>query len=374
MPAYHSNNIINFGQDNVDGPLDPVGVTFENVETVTYGSGFIDIDFAGDFDGDDEFFEIFIDGLSYGAFGHSVPYEESYLGLEISEEDWAEIISDGTIDIEIAFGPDVQDESDIYDTQEFINLQLSWRDEAPTPDPEPTPGPKPPTQIPGGDDSDFIAGSSGRDEIDGAGGDDAIFAKAGNDTVMGGAGNDTIGGGEGNDELRGGEGDDVLFGGSGNDDLYGAEGNDVAWAGLGNDLVNGANGDDVLGGGNGDDEVSGGAGNDIIYGGNNDDEVNGDGGNDTLYGGAGDDVITGGKGDDQLAGGAGADTFVFGDADGDDSIWGFNGDEGDQLDVGDQTYTVEDGADGFAVIMLSGGGSIHIGGVTAEEVQDSWFI
>ena len=71
-----------------------------------------------------------------------------------------------------------------------------------------------------------------------------------------------------------------------------------------------------------------------LVGGDNDDTLNGMAGNDTLDGGAGDDYLVGGLGDDQLTGGAGADMFVAESVnDGDDTIFGFDAGEGDQVDL-----------------------------------------
>ncbi|MBE7638593.1 hypothetical protein GUA87_17185 [Sneathiella sp. P13V-1] len=69
-------------------------------------------------------------------------------------------------------------------------------------------------------------------------------------------------------------------------------------------------------------------------GGINDDFLSGMGGNDTLFGGDGDDYLNGGAGDDQLHGGAGADLFVYeGINDGDDTIFGFDASQGDEVDL-----------------------------------------
>ncbi|MGZ9107262.1 MAG: tandem-95 repeat protein [Micavibrio sp.] len=57
-------------------------------------------------------------------------------------------------------------------------------------------------------------------------------------------------------------------------------------------------------------------------------------GNDTLYGGNGDDLLIGGKGNDTLYGGNGADTFKFLDSnDGTDTIKDFKASQGDTLDI-----------------------------------------
>ncbi|RZI97697.1 MAG: hypothetical protein EOP78_00030 [Variovorax sp.] len=67
----------------------------------------------------------------------------------------------------------------------------------------------------------------------------------------------------------------------------------------------------IVTGTNGNDTLNGTAGNDLLLG---------MGGNDTLNGLAGDDVLVGGTGNDTLNGGLGNDTYVFGLADGNDTI------------------------------------------------------
>lgn len=230
------------------------------------------------------------------------------------------------------------------------------------------------TVIDGSGGNDFLPGTSGDDSISGYAGNDRIFAKGGNDTVYGGSGDDTIGGGAGDDELRGGNGDDLMFGGPGDDELYGGEGKDIVWAGPGNDLVRGGNGDDLVGGGLGNDEIHGGAGHDTLFGGAGADTLFGDKGKDELYGGAGQDRIIGGPGNDFLSGGADADTFVFAKGDGKDVIRDFDAAEGDRIDLGGQTYTVTTGTDGFALLELSGGGTILLEGVAPGDVLAKWFL
>ncbi|MDM0104082.1 peroxidase family protein [Variovorax sp. J22R24] len=67
----------------------------------------------------------------------------------------------------------------------------------------------------------------------------------------------------------------------------------------------------IVTGTNGNDTLTGSAGNDLLLG---------LGGNDVLNGLAGDDVLVGGAGNDTLNGGLGNDTYVFGLADGNDTI------------------------------------------------------
>lgn len=230
------------------------------------------------------------------------------------------------------------------------------------------------TVIEGTSGNDFLPGTGGPDKISGHGGNDAIYAKGGDDVLNGGAGNDTLGGGGGNDELRSGIGNDLLFGGAGRDSIFGGEGNDVAWAGSGNDLVKGANGNDLLGGGAGNDEIHGGAGHDSLFGGAGNDTLFGNKGNDQIYGGAGRDQINGGIGNDLLSGGAGADTFFFLKGEGKDVIRDFDAAEGDRIRLDGQTYTVTSSGDGFALLQLSGGGTVLLHGITADDVMSDWFL
>jgi Ca2+-binding RTX toxin-like protein len=64
----------------------------------------------------------------------------------------------------------------------------------------------------------------------------------------------------------------------------------------------------------------GGAAADTIYGGEGRDELAGAGGNDALRGDGGDDLLDGGVGNDYLRGGGGNDMYVFGEADGQDTV------------------------------------------------------
>ena len=94
-----------------------------------------------------------------------------------------------------------------------------------------------------------------------------------------------------------------------------------------------------------------------------------------LFGDLGDDVLFGDRGDDVLRGGAGADRYVFGQNSGSDVVLGFNQAEGDRLDLRGQTYTFGVAADGSgsALLVLSGGGTIELAGVTQGQVNASFF-
>ena len=87
----------------------------------------------------------------------------------------------------------------------------------------------------------------------------------------------------------------------------------------------GADGIDRLIGSDGNDLLYGRFGNDLLVGGNGDDYLNGGDGNDNIIGESGNDTLTGG---------AGADKFIFSfPTDGIDTITGFNGSEGDKIQV-----------------------------------------
>ncbi|QRM56369.1 cadherin domain-containing protein [Sinorhizobium sp. BG8] len=160
---------------------------------------------------------------------------------------------------------------------------------------------------------------------------------------------DIVAGSSKADILKGDSGADKISGYAGNDKLYGYAGDDQLFGGLGKDYLDGGNGDDMLFGGAGNDTLLGGAGNDVLEGGN---------GKDVLKGGAGNDELYGGKGADKLYGGAGADTFVFLAASesrvngaGRDTIFDFNGKEGDRIDLSDfDANSVERGMQDFTYI------------------------
>ena len=254
-------------------------------------------------------------------------------------------------------------------TQQQIDSIFNYAVPAP-PTPPSLPGP---TVITGNNCSNWLPGTEDADRIHGKGGDDTIFARDGNDTVHGDNGNDTMGGGAGNDRMYGGQGDDLMYGGAGNDRLFGDAGEDMVWAGVGNDSVDGGVGNDTLGGGAGSDTLIGGEGNDVIYGGAGSDLIYGDAGDDTLFGGFGSDTLWGGEGNDLLYGGDGLDMFGFAGASGNDTIRGYEAGV-DQLDIGDQTYEVSVSDSGFALITLSGGGTILLNGIEVADVSSDRFV
>ena len=73
-------------------------------------------------------------------------------------------------------------------------------------------------------------------------------------------------------------------------------------------------------------------------------------------------------------GGLGANRFLFGQNAGNDLIVGFNASGGDRIDLQDQGESVGTGADGAALITLSGGGTIDLVGIDASQVTASFFV
>jgi len=186
-----------------------------------------------------------------------------------------------------------------------------------------------------------------------------------NDSLGLGAANDSVRGMGGDDVIDGGIGNDTLFGNIGNDSVAGGVGQDVLYGGKNEDLLAGNDDDDLLFGNLGADTVQGDAGNDFLYGGQ---------GNDMVIGGAGTDKLSGDLGNDTLTGGDGADLFDFAVGSGQDVIGDFNVAAGDHIALNGQTYTVAPGANGFAMLTLSGGGSITLTGHSAAEVAATWFV
>ncbi|MGU3537896.1 M10 family metallopeptidase C-terminal domain-containing protein [Methylobacterium sp. A54F] len=205
---------------------------------------------------------------------------------------------------------------------------------------------------------------SGNDVLTGNDAANLLMGNGGNDTLSGGIGADTLFGGLGNDYANGGADADFVFGNQGEDVLDGGAGNDSVYGGQGNDLVSGGDGDDMVFGNFGVDVVYGNAGNDTLFGGQS---------NDTLWGGAGNDVLCGDLGDDVLSGDAGADVYSFNANSGADLILGFNAGEGDRIRLNGQTYAVGTAADGYALLTLSGGGTVELSGLQAAQVNASFF-
>lgn len=112
------------------------------------------------------------------------------------------------------------------------------------------------------------------------------------------------------------------------------DGDDTIEGNGGDDTINGAGGDDDIDGGTGADEIAGGAGDDTLSGGAGDDDI-AVGGNDEADGGTGDDVFTVDATDPTEP----TDVTIDGGSDGTDGNpdGDENGNEGDVLDLGDQT-------------------------------------
>lgn len=233
-----------------------------------------------------------------------------------------------------------------------------------------------PLQIFGDGAAQTLAGGSAADILSGGGGTDALRGDAGSDLAYGNQGDDLIYGNQGRDRLYGGQGDDRAFGGQDDDRIWGNQGADQLFGNQGGDLVYGNQGMDTLYGGQGIDTIFGGQdgdlaygnlGADTIYGNQGADTLYGGQGSDTLYGGRGDDVLLGGVGDDVLVGGRGADRYVFAANSGHDLVVGFSWAEGDRLVLGGQTYAVGAAKNGDALLTLSGGGTIELSGIQADQ-------
>ena len=274
-----------------------------------------------------------------------------------------------------------------------------------------SPVPPSTTPTPGNDDitgtngPDTIAALAGEDTVRGLEFDDLLYgnecndtvlASLGNDTVYGGLENDLIDGSEGNDMLFGNEGADTISGGEGDNTIVGGEdsndgpgsitagsGNDIIWGNGGDDTIVANDGVNTVTGGVGNDSISTGAANDIITSNENNDTINaGDGDNDVHGGfgsnsvltGAGNDTIWGNEDNDTLAGGAGADRYAFLPGSGSDRIDGFNGDDGDRLDLQGQTFTTGTSADGDVLVLLSGGGTIELNGITVANFSPTFVL
>ena len=162
---------------------------------------------------------------------------------------------------------------------------------------------------------------------------------------------------------------------SGNDDLIGTERADRTSLLSGADRYRALAGDDLVFGNAGTDLIYGNAGADTLYGGQGDDTLFGGRGDDVLFGDLGDDVLSGDLGNDILRGGAGADRYVFDVNSGADVVLGFDAGAGDRLDLHGQTYRFGTAADGSgsALLILSGGGTIELAGITQSRVDAGFF-
>ncbi len=244
----------------------------------------------------------------------------------------------------------------------------------------------------GGLGNDTIYGSADADLIYGNQGDDRIVAGSsagllGRDTVFGGQGQDIVDysnnslgsfiyGTLGDDTLTGGSGDDVLFGGQGQDLITAGDGRNLAYGNLGDDTLIGGTGRDTLFGGQGSDVITAhsasGSGS-LIYGNFGSDLLTAGSGNDTLYGGQGADTLVAGAGSDVLVGGMGADLHVLGSGTGRVLIVGFDQRAGDRMRIGSQSFSIGVAQNGDALLNLSGGGTVDLAGIRAEQVNASFF-
>ncbi|MEX0875024.1 MAG: adhesin, partial [Actinomycetota bacterium] len=182
---------------------------------------------------------------------------------------------------------------------------------------------------------------------------------------------DVIIGSPENNVIKGRSGDDTISGGGGEDDMDGGPGTDTLVSGPGDSVTcNLATGE--VQGDEGDTTTSfetcgGGEGDDIIYGTNGDDIIDGGGGNDQIFGGNGQDTIFGGEGDDFIDGQNGSDTVYGGEgndtlrggSNGNDTIFGDAGD--DDIDGGNGDDTL-DGGDGFDVVEGGAGNDSCVNG------------
>ena len=134
----------------------------------------------------------------------------------------------------------------------------------------------------------------------------------------------------------------TITGTSYSDTLIGTPDKDKIYGRSGNDWLYGRGSEDYLSGGSGNDYLDGEAGLDDLEGGSGEDKLYGGGGEDYLSGKSGDDYLDGEAGQDALEGGSGADKYVIlfqgyspdtGPGVNGDTIIGFNGNEGDKIDL-----------------------------------------
>ncbi|PML75492.1 calcium-binding protein [Enterovibrio norvegicus] len=113
-------------------------------------------------------------------------------------------------------------------------------------------------------------------------------------------------------------------------------------------------------------------GNDSLYGYDGDDRLYGEGGDDSLIGGDGNDVLSGGEGDDRMWGEDGDDLIHGGN--GDDRLFGQNGDDtleggaGDDELRGGRGNDTLDGGDGDDLIFGQDGDDTIVAGAGDDEV------
>lgn len=218
----------------------------------------------------------------------------------------------------------------------------------------------------GGTAGDLIVGNTEANLLEGNSGNDTLYGGNGRDEMNGGGNDDLLLGNRGEDTLWGGGDQDTLFSGLENDLLYGGDGNDRLQADTGQDLLFGNRGNDLLFGNMGNDTLYGGSDNDLLFGGRDDDLVLGDAGNDTL---------SGDQGTDTMYGGDGADIFRFQVGDGNDTIMDFTFSAGDRLETSSSRgYALTSSGTGDAVIDFLNGDKVTLSGVSAGQVNSSWFV
>lgn len=227
--------------------------------------------------------------------------------------------------------------------------------------------------VSGGIEADTLFGGWDQDLVYGNQDADLIYGNQGNDTLFGGQGDDRGFGGQGNDQLSGNAGNDVLYGNAGADAIYGNQGSDLIYGNLGADILYGGQSADTLFGGMDGDVAYGNFSDDVIYGNRGADTLFGGQGADTLYGGRGDDVLVGGRGDDILVGGLGADLYRFDAQSGHDLILGFDAAAGDRIALSGQGYMLGSAANGNAILSLTGGGSVELVGIRANQAAPEIF-
>jgi Ca2+-binding RTX toxin-like protein len=171
-----------------------------------------------------------------------------------------------------------------------------------------------------GSGDDIIYGGSGNDFLYGESGDDLIYGEDGNDYLCGGCGNDTLDGGEGADKMIGGPGNDTyvvdrlpsgflnLIPGDEITEYYN-EGIDTVKSSVSYTL--GSNVENLTLTGTSAINGTGNSLNNVLIGNSAANTLTGNAGNDTLAGGLGNDI---------LYGGTGSDTYLFGNADGKDTL------------------------------------------------------
>lgn len=224
------------------------------------------------------------------------------------------------------------------------------------------------------------------------------FSGTGNvrgNSMTGAAGNDTLDGNAGNDTLNGLGGVDTLIGGIGNDWLDGGVGADSMAGGLDNDIyiVDDALDLVIEAPGEGSDWVLATSASyalaanieSLWFKGTGDFSGTGNALANNMRGGAGNDRLDGGEGNDVMFGGAGNDVFVFGPGYGNDRInFDFDADPAqgqDRLDISSLgvtaalfTGSVSIAASGFSTLILVGGGSIFLQGISAAAIDSSDFL